>query len=220
MATYFLGVLEIGLGNYGPPWSALGLAYKDDTPLVGTKALPDLVEAAARAGKRELAELALQRLEDRATASGTPLALGLLARSRARWPTPGEARKAYEECARSARPRRHPSQLARAHLLYGEWLRRQRQRREARDAVADGSRHVRRDGLPRLRRTRTRWSRAPTGRRAQRETAFRPRELTPQEAQIAALVSRGEANRDIAAALSSARARSNTTCARCSGSSG
>ena len=52
MAAYFLGVLEIGLGNYGSAVGCLDPAFTDDTPLVGTQALPDLVEAAARAGQR------------------------------------------------------------------------------------------------------------------------------------------------------------------------
>ena len=49
MAAYFLGVLEISLGNYGSAVECLDPAYTDDTPLVGTQALPDLVEAAVRA---------------------------------------------------------------------------------------------------------------------------------------------------------------------------
>ena len=104
MAAYFLGVLEISLGNYGSAVECLDPAYTDDTPLVGTQALPDLVEAAVRAGRRDLAERALQRLADRATATGTPLALGLLARSQALLADPAEARQGYEEALRPARP--------------------------------------------------------------------------------------------------------------------
>ena len=135
MAASFLGVLEISLGNYGSALECLDPAYTDDTPLVGTQALPDLVEAAVRAGRRDLAERALQRLEDRATATGTPLALGLLARSRALLATPAEARQQYEDALSLLGRTRAAPQLARAHLLYGEWLRRQRRRREARDQL-------------------------------------------------------------------------------------
>ena len=95
-AAYWLGVLEISLGNYGSAVACLNPAYSDDTPLAGTQALPDLVEAAVRAGERELAEHALQRLEDRATAAGTPLALGLLARSRGLLESSAGAREEYE----------------------------------------------------------------------------------------------------------------------------
>jgi hypothetical protein len=62
LAAYFLGVLEISLGNYGSAVECFDPAYTDDTPLIGTQALPDLVEAAVRAGRRDLAERALRRL--------------------------------------------------------------------------------------------------------------------------------------------------------------
>ena len=83
LGAYGLGVLEISLGNYDAAVGCLEPAYTDDTPLIATQALPELVEAAVRAGRRDLAESALARLADRATATGTPLALGLLARSEA-----------------------------------------------------------------------------------------------------------------------------------------
>ena len=104
LAAYFLGVLEISLGNYGSAVECLDPAYTDDTPLVGTQALPDLVEAAVRAGRRDLAERALQRLADRATATGTPLALGLLARSRALLAAPGRGPPGVRGGAAPARP--------------------------------------------------------------------------------------------------------------------
>ena len=135
MAAYFLGVLEISLGNYGSAVRCLDPAYTDDTPLVGTQALPDLVEAAVRAGQRDLAERALRRLDDRATAAGTALALGLLARSRALLTGPAEARQQYEDALHLLGRTRAAPQLARAHLLYGEWLRRQRRRGEAREQL-------------------------------------------------------------------------------------
>jgi tetratricopeptide (TPR) repeat protein len=135
MAACFLGVLEISLGNYGSAVECFHSAYTDDTPLIGTHALPDLVEAAVRAGRRDLAERALRRLADRAAATGTPLALGLLARSRALLAAPAEARQGYEDALDMLRRTRAATQLARTHLVYGEWLRRQRRRREARDRL-------------------------------------------------------------------------------------
>ena len=151
-AEYCLGVLEISLGNYGSAVECLHPAYTDDTPLVGTQVLPDLVEAAVRAGRHDLAQRALQRLEDRAPATGTPLALGLLARSRALLVGPAEARQEYEDALHLLGRTRTAPQLARAHLLYGEWLRRQRRRREARDQLRAAHRHVRRHGPALLRR--------------------------------------------------------------------
>jgi DNA-binding CsgD family transcriptional regulator len=200
LAASFLGVLEISLGNYGSAVECLDLAFTDDTPLIGTHALPDLVEAAVRAGRRDLAERAFQRLADRATATGTPLALGLLARSRALLAAPEEARQGYEDALHLLGRTRAAPQLARAHLLYGEWLRRQRQRREARDHL--GTAHDMFDamGLHAFA-ERARVELRATGEHARKREAGMPEELTPQEAQIAALVSRGEANRDIAAQL-------------------
>ncbi|MBW0011251.1 MAG: AAA family ATPase [Pseudonocardiales bacterium] len=200
MAAYFLGVLEISLGNYGSAVGCLHSAYTDDTPLVGTQALPDLVEAAVRAGRRDLAERALQRLEDRATATGTPLALGLLARSRALLAAPAEAGQDYEDALPLLGRTRAAPQLARTHLLYGEWLRRRRWRREARDQLRAAFDMFDGMGLHGFA-ERTRVELRATGEHARKRVLGTPAELTPQEAQIAALVSRGQANREIAAQL-------------------
>jgi DNA-binding CsgD family transcriptional regulator len=200
LASYFLGVLEISLGNYGSALESLDPAYTDDTPLVGTQVLPELVEAAVRAGRRDLAERALARLADRATATGTPLALGLLARSRALLAAPAAARREFEDALQLlARTRTAPA-LARAHLLYGEWLRRQRRRREARDQLRTALGMFEAMGL-RCFAERARVELGATGERARRREVGNPEELTPQEAQIAALVSRGHANREVAVQL-------------------
>jgi DNA-binding CsgD family transcriptional regulator len=200
MAAYFLGVLEISLGNYDSALGCLGAAYTDDTPIVGTQALPDLVEAAVRAGRRDLAEAALARLADRATATGTSLALGLLARSRALLAAPADVGSEYEDALYLLARTRTAPQLARAHLLYGEWLRRQRRRREARDQLRTALEMFEPMGL-RCFAERTRIELGATGERVQRREVGTPEALTPQEAQIAALVSQGHANREIAAQL-------------------
>ena len=120
LGAYGLGVLEISLGNYDSAVGCLEPAYTDDTPLIATQALPDLVEAAVRAGRRDLAESALRRLGDRATATGTPLALGLLARSEALLAGARRGRGAVRGGAPPARPdpdrssaRPHPPALRR-----------------------------------------------------------------------------------------------------------
>jgi len=158
------------------------------------------VEAAARAGQRELAELALQRLDDRASATGTPLALGLLARSRALLAPLAEARQEYESALELLGRTRATSQLARAHLLYGELLRRQRQRGEAREQLRTAHDMFDAMGFHAFAERAGAELRA-TGERARKREAGFPEDLTPQEAQIAALVSRGDGNRDIAAQL-------------------
>jgi DNA-binding CsgD family transcriptional regulator len=200
LAAYGLGVLEISLGNYGSAVRCLEPAYIDDTPLIGTQALPDLVEAAVRAGRRDLAERALARLAERANATGTFLARGLLARARALTAAPAEARRDYEDALHLLGQTRAAPQLARAHLLYGEWLRRQRRRRDARDQLRPALDMLDRMGL-RCFAERARVELRATGERARKRAVGTPEQLTPQEEQIAALVSRGEANRAIAAQL-------------------
>ncbi len=199
-AAHGLGVLEISLGNYDSAVTCLEHAYTDDTPLAGTQVLPDLVEAAVRAGRRDLAEQALLRLGERAAASGTPLARGLLARSQALLAGPDEAEPRFLEALPLLGRTLAVPQLARTHLLYGEWLRRRRRRREARDQLREALDLFEATGLDAFA-ERTRVELRATGERVRKREIGAPEELTPQEAQIAALVSRGEANREIAAQL-------------------
>ncbi|MPV90258.1 AAA family ATPase, partial [Georgenia ruanii] len=200
MAASFLGVLELSLGNYGSAVVCLDAAYTDDTPLVGTRSLPDLVEAAVRSGRRDLAERALHRLEDRATATGTSLALGLLARSRALLATPAQALDEYEDALDRLGRTRAASEVARTLLLYGEWLRRQRRRREARAQLRTA--HDMFDGMGMYAfAERARLELSATGEHVPKRETETPEDLTPREAQVAALVSQGAANRDIAAQL-------------------
>ena len=128
---YCLAVLELGLGNYQAALQCVLGVQEDDAPF-SALALPDLVEAAARCGETGLAEVALGRLAERAAAAGTPLALGLLARSRALLAGDADAEGLYEEAVKHLEQCRSAPELARAHLVYGEWLRRQRRRRDAR----------------------------------------------------------------------------------------
>ena len=200
VAGYALGVLEISLGNYASAVACLEPAYLDGTPLIGTQALPDLVEASVRAGQRELAEGALMRLAERASASATPLALGLLARSQALVAGSGDAQERYEEALQLLGGTRSLPQLARTHLLYGEWLRRQRLRREARDQLRTALEIFEATGLDAFA-ERSRVELRTTGERVRKQVIGEPEELTPREAQIATLVSEGEGNRQIAAQL-------------------
>ena len=200
LAQYCLAVLELGLGNYQAALQCAVGVYDDDAPFMGTYVLPELVEAAARCGQTGLAEAALGRLAERALATGTPLALGLLARSRALLASDADAEPLYEEAVKHLEQCRAIPQLARAHLVYGEWLRRQRRRRDARERLRTAHDMFTAMGAGAFA-ERARVELLATGERARQRTAEAAEELTPQEAQIARLVSEGESNRDIAAQL-------------------
>ena len=197
---YCLAVLELGLGNYQAALQcALGV-FQNDAPYFGAQVLPDLVEAAARCGETGLAGAALGRLAERALATATPLALGLLARSRALLAADADAEPLYAEAIGHLGQCRARPQLARAHLVYGEWLRRQRRRRDAREQLRTAHEMFTSMGAEAFA-ERARVELLATGERARQRTAETAKELTPQEAQIARLVSQGESNRDIAAQL-------------------
>jgi DNA-binding CsgD family transcriptional regulator len=194
-----LAVLELGLGNYQAALRSALAVYKADAPPAGTRVLPDLVEAAARSGEIELAHVAVARLADRALAAGTELALGLLARSRALL-ADDDAENLYQEAIGHLKQCTAAPQLARAHLVFGEWLRRQRRRRDAREQLRTAHDIFVSIGAEAFA-ERARVELLATGEHGRQRTAGTRDELTAQEAQIARLVSQGESNRDIAAQL-------------------
>ena len=197
---YCLAILELGLGNYQAALrDALGV-FQDDAPFLGAVVLPDLVEAAARCGETGIAEDALGLLAERALAAGTPLALGLLARSRALLAADADAEPLYTEAIGHLGQCRARPQLARAYLVYGEWLRRQRRRRDAREQLRIAHEMFTAMSVEAFA-ERARIELLATGERARQRSAGTETELTAQEAQIARLVSQGDSNRDIAAQL-------------------
>jgi DNA-binding CsgD family transcriptional regulator len=126
--------------------------------------------------------------------------MGLLARSRALLAASAEARQGYEDALDLLGRTRAATQLARTYLVYGEWLRRQRRRREARDQLGAALEMFDAMGL-RCFAGRAHVELGATVEHARKQQVGTPEELTPQEAQISALVSRGETNREIAAQL-------------------
>ena len=146
------------------------------------------------------AEAALGRLAERAVTTGTPVALGLLARSRALLAADADAEPLYQEAIGHLKAFRGAPQLARAHLVYGEWLRGQRRRRDAREQLRTAHDMFESMGAEAFA-GRARIELRATGERARQRTAQAADELTPQEAHIARLVSDGGSNRDIAAQL-------------------
>jgi DNA-binding CsgD family transcriptional regulator len=124
-------LVHLGTGNYQHATAIGRELLAEDPPHLGTTALPDVVEATARAGDVVTAQAALTRLQERAAAAATPWALGLLARARALLEPDRSAEALYADAV--DRLGRTPvlTGLARAHLLYGEWLRRRRRRADA-----------------------------------------------------------------------------------------
>jgi RNA polymerase sigma factor (sigma-70 family) len=190
-----------GLGRYDEARAAAlrGTEHPDD--LVSTNWwMVELIEAAVRAGTPELAAETHRRLTEMTQASGTDWALGLEARSRALLSDGTIAEDLYQEAlARLARTR-VKSDLARAHLLYGEWLRRERRRLEAREQLRTAHEMFTAFGLEAFA-ERARVELQATGEHARKRTLETVDQLTPQETEIARLAGQGETNREIAARL-------------------
>jgi DNA-binding CsgD family transcriptional regulator len=193
-------VLELGLGGYEAALTAARAACEQPGLCVVTSALPELIEAAVRAGEREAAVAAVGRMSERALASGTHWALGTLARSRALLEPGAGAGELYLEAIDHLRRSRAAPQLARAHLVYGEWLRRERRRREAREQLRtarDMFVFMGAQGFA----ERARGELTATGEHARRRVDAPAELLTEHEARIARLVCEGATNAEIAAQL-------------------
>ena len=130
-------VLYNGLGRYEEAFAAVREAV-DVAPyseLSTPSAVAELVEAAVRAGERRIAERALERVTLSTRPSGGDWALGVEARSRALLSDGDAADRLYQEAIERLRRTRVRVQLARTHLLYGEWLRRKRRSLDAREQL-------------------------------------------------------------------------------------
>jgi DNA-binding CsgD family transcriptional regulator len=193
-------VLYNGLGRYA---EALAAARRvlDLAELVPVSwAMPELIEAAVRTGAHELAAQTDRQLTDRSQASGTDWALGIAARSHALVVADEDADGLYTEAVERLARTRVAVDLARAHLLYGEWLRRQPRRVDARRELRIAYEMFTDFGMEAFAERASIELRA-TGEHAQRRTVDALRHLTPQEAEISHLVAQGSTNREIAAQL-------------------
>ena len=193
--------LNNGLGRYDKALAAAqhAFGYEDDLGSLLWTA-PELIEAAARTGDTEAARRGYARLAELTGACRTDWGLGVRARSRALVSEGAEAEALYREAVTRLGRTRLRIDLARARLLYGEWLRRQRRRRDAREQLRTAHDMFTAMGAGAFA-ERARIELLATGECARQRTAGTETELTPQEAQIARLVSEGESNRDIAAQL-------------------
>ena len=200
---YTASVLYNGLGRYADAMASAELAseQRDDLAFANL-ALAELIEAAVRGGQPERAAAAMGRLTELTLPSGTAWGLGVAARSRALLSEGDEAERLYREAIGhlSSAPAR--TELARAHLLYGEWLRRQRRRRDAREQLRTARDMLEAMGMDAFAERAGRELRA-TGETARKRTAAaaRDEELTGQEAHIARLAREGLSNPEIGTRL-------------------
>jgi DNA-binding CsgD family transcriptional regulator len=197
---YSAALLYNGLGHYDKALAAAELVCEyDDIGVLGWE-LTELIEAAVRSGQPARASGALQRLTETTRASGTDWALGTEARSRALLSEGETAENCYREAIeRLGRTRMRPA-VARAHLLYGEWLRRQNRRRDARAQLRTAHDLFTTMGIEAFA-ERARRELLATGDTVRKRTAETASELTAQEAHIARLAAGGHTNVEIGAQL-------------------
>jgi DNA-binding CsgD family transcriptional regulator len=200
-ANWAAAVLYNGLARYEDAMSsARQVTSNSFDPWIYTWALPELVEAAARGGDAELAREALERLAETTQPCGNDAALGIEARCRALLGDGAAADNLYREAIdRLSRTRLRPD-LARAHLLFGEWLRREGRRLEAREQLRTAHNLFATMGMEAFA-ERTRRELLATGEKVRKRSVQTRDQLTPQEAQIARLAQDGMSNPEIGAQL-------------------
>ena len=198
VALWATAVLCNGLGQYEEAFRAAMEALKDPNDLwYSGWATVELVEAASRTGNSEQAKPALEHLVESTDASGTDWALAVQARCRALLSDTEEAETLYREAIERLLPTRLRLDLARTRLLYGEWLRRQRRRRDARDQLRRAHDLFLEFGMSGFA-GRAAAELLATGERVRKRTVDTRGDLTPQEAQISALAAQGATNQEIA----------------------
>jgi DNA-binding CsgD family transcriptional regulator len=204
-ARWVTAVLYNGLGRYDEAREAAWSAAGDPSGFfVSMWALPELIEAAVRSGNMDKARAALEQLTDTTQAGGTDYGLGIEARSRALVAEDAAADGLYREAIDRLGRTQVRVELGRAHLLYGEWLRRQGRRRDAREQLRTAHGMLDEIGMAAFA-ERARRELAATGETARPRLARAPvaasQELTAQEAQVARLARDGLSNPEIGARL-------------------
>jgi DNA-binding CsgD family transcriptional regulator len=199
-SQFGLTVLELGLGRYAEALSSGMPIYDGDPPGFGNRILPEIVEAGVRGGDRDAAKAALARLADRAAASATPWALGMLARSRALLAGDSEAEACYREAIEYLLRTSVRTELARTHLLYGEWLRRRKRRGNAQSQLRIAYEMFDAMGASAFA-ARTRAEQLAAGDNPPRSAERPAFDLTPQETQVSRLAAGGATNAEIATRL-------------------
>jgi DNA-binding CsgD family transcriptional regulator len=200
IGRYIVAVADLFGGDYEAAMSSAQTVLEDDPAYTAEVTLPELIQAAVRAGDYEAAATAHKTLSERALAAGTPWALGLRARCEALLAEGADAEGFYRESISQLKRSRMAVDLARAHLLYGQWLRRAKRRRDARYELRTAHDMFAAMGADQL----AGWTAAElraTGEHARARTPETAVDLTPQETRVADLAATGAPDSEIAAQL-------------------
>jgi len=197
---YALAVLYNGLGNYRAAAEAAHSASAVDEIVISPWALYELVEAAARSDQHERACAAADQLSQLAVASASNWARGAAARSRALVSGGRAAEEEYREAIELLGRTRMATHLARARLVYGEWLRREKRRIDARNQLGPAFDALASMGAEAFA-ERARRELQATGEKARKRSEGTRADLTPQEEEIAQLAREGRTNQEIGAQL-------------------
>jgi DNA-binding CsgD family transcriptional regulator len=193
-------LLYNGHGRHAAALAPAESASARDELMLSLWSLPELAEAAARCDRRDVAVAAVERLAERARAAGTGLALGIEARVRALVSEGAVAEELYREALERLGGCRFVLDRARAHLLYGEWLRREQRRIDARQQLRTAHEMFASMGAEGFAQ-RARRELLATGETVRARTPHTRTQLTAQEMQIAHLARDGLSNPEIGARL-------------------
>jgi DNA-binding CsgD family transcriptional regulator len=200
VAEYARAVLANSLGDYEDAFAAASRASEYEEVVLQNWGLVELVEPATRTGRTDEAHAAVERLSRKTRATGTDWALGIEARARALVESGDNAERLFLEAIERLGRTRVSGVLARTHLVYGEWLRREGRRRDARAQLRTARDMLAAIGMEAFA-ARAERELVATGEHARRRVAETRADLTPQEAQIALLAREGLSNPEIGARL-------------------
>jgi ATP/maltotriose-dependent transcriptional regulator MalT len=199
-ADHGTAILYNGVGQYELALDAAQKAAAADDIVTSSWALYELVEAASRCGEQKVARVAVDRLSERASASGTHWARGTVARSCALVEHGEAAEELYRQSIDFLGRSRMAAHLARARLTYGEWLRRENRRVDARQQLREAYDTFASMGAEGFA-DRARRELLATGEKVRKRRDDTRDELTPQEEHIARLARDGRTNPEIGAEL-------------------
>ena len=200
ISAYARAVLSNGLARYEDALAAAASIVEHREVVAENWGLSELVEAATRCGRADLATDALNRLAVKAGAAGTDWARGIEARARALLAEGADADRWFRTAIDHLRRTRVQAELARTHLLYGEWLRRDGRRLDARAKLNAAHEMFVSMGMEAFAQ-RAANELAATGEKRRRRISETPDDLTAQERQIAELARDGLSNPQIGARL-------------------